>query len=94
VKVIVHTSTGRNVIITNGKEITSQYTKAENIKISIWEVCSNETSSGIVLGEEVEVVKNSPHGVETGVPLTNQPMDPLCKKTPWTAAGTITSQRL
>ena len=45
----------------------------------MYECFSNETSSGIVVGEEIEAVKNITHGNEAGIPLAQQLMDPLCK---------------
>jgi hypothetical protein len=57
--------------------------------IAYFEDCSNESYPGIVLGEGVETVKNSPIGVKACTPMTHQLMDPLCKELPRLLLGLL-----
>jgi hypothetical protein len=43
---------------------------------AIYDCCSDESHSGIVLDDWVEAIKNSPMDFGARIPLTHQQMDP------------------
>jgi hypothetical protein len=48
--------------------------------LTIYEACSNDTHSGIVLVKEERLLKIVTTDVEAGIPLAHQLMAPLCKE--------------
>jgi hypothetical protein len=52
------------------------------VVVRICETCSNETRSGIGLGEGIEAVKVIPMSLEAGIPFTHQHMDTIGKDRP------------